>query len=109
MEGGQWADQKLKWTLFQSLRCRSRVHEYRGRESLSKTSTSSEPRLDAQAAMQSGTTKEHKHTQIVAECELRSDSEPLRMGQSDLDRGNEVVNEAVAGEVRRGRAGKEEK
>ena len=39
--------------------------------------------MDAQAAMQSGTTKEHKRTQIVAECELRSDSEPLRMGQRD--------------------------
>ena len=30
-----------------------------------------------------GTSKEQKHTQIVAECELRSDSEPLRMGQRD--------------------------
>ena len=83
MDGGQWTDQKLKWTPFQSLRCRSRVHEYRGRESPSKTSTSSEPRLDAQAAMQSGTTKEHKHTQIVAECELKCDSEPLHMAQRD--------------------------
>ena len=35
MYGGQWTDQKLKWTPFQSLRCHS---------------------------MQSGTTKEHKHT-----------------------------------------------
>ena len=59
------------------------VHEYRGRESPSKISTSSEPRLDAQAAMQSGTTKEHKHTQIVAEYESMSDSEPLRTGQRD--------------------------
>ena len=39
--------------------------------------------MDDQAAMQSGTTEEHKHTQIVAECELRSDSEPLHMGQRD--------------------------
>ena len=87
-----WRMTDGRWTLdrpeaqvdpIQSLRCRSRVYEYRGRESPSETSTSSEPRLDAQAAMQSGTTKEHKHTQIVANCELRSDSEPLRMGQRD--------------------------
>ena len=57
------------------------VHECRGRESPSKTLTSSEPQLDAQSAMRSGTTKEHKHTQIVAECELRKDLEPLRMEQ----------------------------
>ena len=81
MDSGQWTDQKLKWT--QPLRCRSRVHQYRGRESPSKTSTSSEPRMNAQAAMRSETTKEHKHTQIVAECESRSDPEPLRMGQRD--------------------------
>ena len=36
-----------------------------------------------QAALQSGTKKEHKHTQIVAEDALRSDSKPLRMGQRD--------------------------
>ena len=39
--------------------------------------------LDAQAAMQSGTTKEHKHNQTVEECQLRRDSEPVRMGQRD--------------------------
>ena len=83
MEGGQWTDQKLEWTPFQSLRCRSREHESRGRESPSKTSTTSEPQLDAQAAMRSGTTKEHKHTQIVAESESKSVSEPLRMEQRD--------------------------
>ena len=83
MDGGQWTDQKLEMIPFQSLRCRLREHESRGRDSPSKTSTSSEPRLDAQAAMRSGTTKEHKHTQIVAECELRRDSKPLRMEQRD--------------------------
>ena len=37
--------------------------------------------IGAQATAQPGTIKEHKHAQIVAECELRSDSEPLRMEQ----------------------------
>ena len=81
MEGGHWTDQKLEWTPFQSLRCRSKEHEPRGRESPSKTSMSSEPRSDVQAAMRSGTTKEHKHTQIVAEGTLKSVSESLRMEQ----------------------------
>ena len=83
MEGGQWTDQKLEWTPFQSFRCLSREHESRGRESPSKTSMSLEPRLDAQAAMRSGTTKEHKHAQIVAEGESKSVSEPLRMEHRD--------------------------
>ena len=55
--------------------------------------------MDAQAPMQSGTTKKHKHTQIVAERELRSDSELLRTGAERLDRRNEVINEAQAEEV----------
>ena len=53
----------------------------RGRESPSKTLMSSEPRLDAQVAMQSKTTKEHKHIQIAAEREAKNASEPLRMEQ----------------------------
>ena len=60
---------------------------------------SSSERLDAQAAMRSGTTKEHQHTQIVAEGESKSVSEPLRMEQRDR---NEVIHEALAEEVRRG-------
>ena len=39
--------------------------------------------MDAQAEMRSGTTKEHKHTHIVAEDESKSVSEPLRMEQID--------------------------
>ena len=35
----------------------------------------------AQVAMQSKTTKEHKHTQIAAERVLKNASEPLRMEQ----------------------------
>ena len=66
---------------FQSLRCRLREHESRGRESPSKTLTSSEPRLDAQVAMQSRTTREHRHTQIDAGSELKNASEILRMEQ----------------------------
>ena len=42
---------------------------------------SSEPRLDAQAAMQSKTTNEHRHTQIVAERESKNASKLLRMEQ----------------------------
>ena len=42
-----------------------------------RISTSSEPRLDAQVAMQSRTTREHKHTQIDARSELKNASEIL--------------------------------
>ena len=42
---------------------------------------SSEPRSDAQVAMQSKTTKEHMHTQIAAERESKNASERLRMEQ----------------------------
>ena len=82
MEGGQWTDQKFEWTPpFQSLHCCSREHEFRGKESPSETSASSEPRLDVQAAMQSRTIKEHRHTQSVAGSESKNVSEPLRMEQ----------------------------
>ena len=81
--GVPWRMTDGQWTPFQSLHCRSRVYEYRGRESPSKTSTSSEPRLDAQAAMQSG--QQESTSTIVAECELRSNSQPLRMGRERLD------------------------
>ena len=81
MESGHWTDQKFEWTPFQSLRCRLRERESRGRESPGKTLMSSEPRLDAQIAMQSRTTREHKHTQIAAERESKNASEPLRMEQ----------------------------
>ena len=37
------------------------------------------PRLQCNQGQQ----KEHMHTQIVAECEFRSDLQPLRMGQRD--------------------------
>ena len=60
-----------------------REHESTGRESLSKTLMSSEPRLDAQVAMQSKTTEEHSHTQFAAECEPKNASELLRMEQKD--------------------------
>ena len=81
MEDGQLTGQKFKWTPFRSLRRRSMVYAFRGRESLSRTLTSSEPRLDAQVAMQSRTTKERKHTQIDAGSELKKALEILRMEQ----------------------------
>ena len=48
-----------------------------------KTLTNSEPRLDAQVAMQSRTTKGHKPSQIAAESESKNASEPLHMEQKD--------------------------
>ena len=39
--------------------------------------------MDAQVAMQSKTTKEHRHTQIDAGSELKNASELLRMEQKD--------------------------
>ena len=58
--------------------------------------------------MQSKTTEEHRHTQIAAGRESKNASETLRMEQEG-DRRNEVINEALAEEVRRGRAEEEEK
>ena len=86
---------------FQSLHCCSREHEFRGKESPSETSTSSEPRLDVQAAMQSRTIKGHRHTQ--KRCRKRIE-ERLRTnphGGVRLDRRSEVINEALPEEVRR--------
>ena len=74
MESGQWTDQKFEWTPFQSLRCHLREHESRGEN---------HQRLNAQVAMQSKTTKEHRHTQTAAECESKNASELLRMEQKD--------------------------
>ena len=99
MESGQWTDQKFEWTPFQSIRCRLREHESRGKESPSKTLMSSEQRLDAQAAMQSKTTEAQSDR-----CRMRIE-ECLRTtphGAERLDRRNEVINEALAEEVRRG-------
>ena len=39
--------------------------------------------MDVQVVMQSGTTREHKHTQIDAGSELKNASEILRMEQKD--------------------------
>ena len=75
MESGQWTDQKFEWTQSQSLRCHSREHESRGKESPSKTSTNSDTLWDAQVATQSRTTNGHKPTQTVAEFELKDASE----------------------------------
>ena len=52
------------------------------RERITKqTLTSSEPRLDAQVAMQSRTTREDRHTEIDAGSELKNASEILRMNR----------------------------
>ena len=64
-------------------RCWCLTRSSSGRESPSRTLTSSVPRFDAQVAMQSSTTREHKHTQIDAGSELKNASEILRMEQKD--------------------------
>ena len=71
MGSGQLTDQTFEWTPLQSLRCRLREHESRGKESPSKKLMSSK----------SKTTKEHRHTQIAAECESKNAPELLRMEQ----------------------------
>ena len=71
------------------------------RESPSKTSTSSEPRLDAQAAI---AIRDNRRAQARSDrCRMRID-ERLRttpQGAERLDRRDEVINEALAEEVRR--------
>ena len=79
MVDGQLTHQKLEWIQSRFTRCRSIEHAFRGRESLSRTLMNSEPRLDAQVAMQSGTTREDRHIQIDAGGELRKASGRLRM------------------------------
>ena len=51
--------------------------------------------------MRSKTTKGHRHIRIAARSELKDASEPLRKGAERLDRRNEMINEALAEEVRR--------
>ena len=101
MEGVQWTDQKFEWTPFQSLRCRSRERECRGKESPSETSTSSEPRLDVQAAMQSRTTERAQaHSERCRKrIEERLGTTPH--GAERLDRRIQMINEASTEEVRR--------
>ena len=79
----EWTGQKFEWTRSQSLHCRLKEHEFRGKDSPSKTSTKSEPLLDAQVATQSKTTKGRELIQIVAEYELENVSEQLHKGQKD--------------------------
>ena len=50
--------------------------------------------------MRSKTTKGHRHIRIAARSELKDASEPLRKGAERLDRRNEMINEALAEEVR---------
>ena len=87
---------------------RFREHESRGRESPSKTLMSSEPRSDAKAAMPSKTTKERRLTQIAADCESNECLRNTPHGAERLDRRNEVINEALADEVRMRRAEEEQ-
>ena len=77
-------------------------HKSRGKESPSNTLTNSEPRLDAQVAMQSRTTKgaqahSDRCRKRIEEC-LRTTPH----GAERLDRRNEVLNKALAEEVQRG-------
>ena len=79
-----------------------REHKSTGKESPSQTLTNSEPRLDAQVAMQSRTTKGHKP---LTSAERESMNECLKTtphGAERLDRRDEVINETLAEEVQRG-------
>ena len=62
---------------------------------------SSEPLSDVKVATRSKTTRGHRHNQIVARNELKDAFESLHNGQKAWDRRNEVINEALAEEVRR--------
>ena len=101
-ENGQLTDQKFELIPFQSLHCHLREHESRGRESPSRTLNNSDLQLDAQVVMQSRTTREVKHTQIDAGGESRTVLRKTPHGAERLDRRDEVINEALAEEVRRG-------
>ena len=52
--------------------------------------------------MPSKTTKEHRLTQIAADCESKKCLRNAPHGAERLDRRNEVINEALADEIRRG-------
>ena len=69
--------------IFRTIKCHieSRKQDPLSDDSPVKTLVSSEQRLDAQVAMQSKTTREHRHTQIAAERESKNASELLRMEQ----------------------------
>ena len=94
--------QKFEWTPFRSLRCRSREHAFRGRKSPSWTfdefgATVGCPGCNA--------IKDNKRAQAHSDrCKKRIE-ECLRNtphGAERLDRRDEVINEALAEEVRRG-------
>ena len=104
MTDGSWTVDRpeVRVDPIRSLRCRSREHAFRGRESPSRTLKSSEPRSDAKVAMPSKTTKEHRHTQIDAGSELKNASGNTPHGAERLDRRDEVINVVLAEEVRRG-------
>ena len=98
MESGQWTDQKFEWTPFQSLRCRSREHETQ-RERITK------PDIDEFGATIGcpgcNAIKDNKRAQAHSDrCRARLKTTPH--GAERLDRRNEVINEPLAEEVRRG-------
>ena len=98
MESGQWTGQKFEWTPFRSLRCRSREHAFRGRESPSRTLMSPEcPGCNAIKDNKGAQAHSDRCRKRIEEC-LRNTPH----GAERLDRRDEVINEALAEEVRRG-------
>ena len=75
-----------------------REHESRGKESPSQTLRNSEPRLDAQVAVQSRTTKGHKPLRSWQKANRRMPPH----GKERLGRRDEVINETLAEEAQRG-------
>ena len=102
MEGGQLTGQKFKWTTSRSLRCRLREHEFRGREITKKDIDEFGATIGCQGC---NAIKDNKRAQAHSDrCRLRIE-ECLRNtphGAERLDRRNEIINEALADEVRRG-------
>ena len=96
---------KFEWTPFRSLRCRSREHAFRGRESPSRTLTSSGgPGCNA--------IKDNKRAQAHSDRCRKRIEECFRNtphGAERLDRRDEVINEALAEEGTERRAEEEEK
>ena len=102
MESGQWTDQKFEWTPFQSLRCRFEGARIQ-RERITKQdidefgATIGCPGCNA--------IKDKKRAQAHSDrCRMRIEEcfRTIPHGAERLDRRDEVINEALAEEVRRG-------
>ena len=103
--GVPWRMTDGRWTVDRPERSSSRPHSdpsvavqwFRGRESPSRTSMNSD-----QVAMQSRTTKEDRQHSDRCRRRIEQNLRKTPHGAERLDRRDEVINEALAEEVRRG-------